>query len=133
MMLICLTAAGGVLWCCGVFSWCCGVFSWWSAVLGKERMGKSVCASAAHLPAERVDSNRYGRLRDLRILSDFAFVEFDDDRDADDAVHYLDGYELDGSRLIVEHARIRGERKERRPGPNDPGTKCFNCGKTGHW
>jgi len=31
--------------------------------------------------------------------------EFSDPRDADDARHYLDGKEFDGSRIIVEFAK----------------------------
>mmetsp|Transcript_10474 Transcript_10474/g.15674 ORF Transcript_10474/g.15674 Transcript_10474/m.15674 type:complete len:106 (+) Transcript_10474:207-524(+) len=36
---------------------------------------------------------------------------------------------LDGSRIIVEFA---GERRERRRGPSSKDV-CYNCGKTGHW
>nr|CAI5820576.1 unnamed protein product [Callosobruchus analis] len=38
----------------------------------------------------------------------FAFVEFEDPRDADDAVHARDGYDYDGYRLRVEFPRGRG-------------------------
>ncbi|XP_028780885.1 serine/arginine-rich splicing factor SR30 [Neltuma alba] len=34
----------------------------------------------------------------------YAFVEFEDPRDADDAIHYRDGYNFDGFRLRVELA-----------------------------
>jgi RNA recognition motif-containing protein len=36
---------------------------------------------------------------------DFAFVEFGDPRDADDACHYLNGKDFEGTRLVVEFAR----------------------------
>lgn len=94
--------------------------------------------------------SKYGRIRDIHLKSDYGFILFEDSRDADDAVHYLDGYELDGKRLIVEHKR-GAERQERRrsrsrsrerargperaagaAGPNGE-SRCFNCGKTGHW
>ncbi|XP_053208734.1 serine/arginine-rich splicing factor 1B-like isoform X2 [Panonychus citri] len=42
----------------------------------------------------------------------FAFVEFEDSRDAEDAVHSRDGYDYDGYRLRVEFPRGR----ERGPG-----------------
>ncbi|RWS03355.1 hypothetical protein B4U79_08406 [Dinothrombium tinctorium] len=42
----------------------------------------------------------------------FAFVEFEDPRDAEDAVHSRDGYDYDGYRLRVEFPRGR----ERGPG-----------------
>lgn len=38
----------------------------------------------------------------------FAFVEFDDPRDAEDAVHARDGYDYDGYRLRVEFPRGGG-------------------------
>lgn len=41
----------------------------------------------------------------------YGFVEFEDSRDADDAVYELNGKELCGERVIVEHAR--GPRRDR--------------------
>lgn len=35
----------------------------------------------------------------------YGFVEFEDMRDADDAVYELNGKELCGERVIIEHAR----------------------------
>jgi len=46
--------------------------------------------------------HKYGKLRDVIIKNGFAFVEFDDARDAEDAAHYLNGKELCGERVIVE-------------------------------
>ena len=79
---------------------------------------------------------RYGRIRDIEIKTPsrppaFAFVTFDDRRDAEDAVdgRYLDlshsktrvdfnyfrnGYKFDGERIRVEYSRGRGERDDRR-------------------
>ena len=39
------------------------------------------------------------------LFSRYGFVEFDDLRDADDAVYELNGKDLCGERVIVEHAR----------------------------
>eukprot|EP00475_Leptophrys_vorax_P037064 TRINITY_DN633_c0_g1_i1.p1 TRINITY_DN633_c0_g1~~TRINITY_DN633_c0_g1_i1.p1 ORF type:complete len:248 (-),score=41.34 TRINITY_DN633_c0_g1_i1:231-974(-) len=79
--------------------------------------------------------SKYGRIRDLVIKKDYAFVEYESSRDAEDAIHYLDGYKLEGQRLIVEAAkggrrsssRGRDSASSRAPG------KCYNCGKEGHW
>nr|CAD1828759.1 unnamed protein product [Ananas comosus var. bracteatus] len=49
--------------------------------------------------------SRYGRVREVDLKHDFAFVEFSDPRDADDARYSLDGREFDGSRITVEFAR----------------------------
>ena len=57
---------------------------------------------------------KYGRIRDIDIKSGgrgtFAFVEFDDPRDADDAVRGRDGIDFDGGRIRVELAKSSGRR-----------------------
>jgi arginine/serine-rich splicing factor 7 len=77
---------------------------------------------------------RYGRIRDVEIKHDYAFIvmltqEYSDSRDARDAIKYMDRRTLDGSRLIVEPA---GLRREHSSGTTDRDT-CYNCGKSGHW
>lgn len=47
----------------------------------------------------------------LSFFYSYGFVEFEDNRDADDAVYELNGKELCGERVIVEHAR--GPRRDR--------------------
>ncbi|KAH8030643.1 hypothetical protein HPB51_010577 [Rhipicephalus microplus] len=47
----------------------------------------------------------FGRIREISIKNGFGFVEFDDHRDADDAVYELNGKELLGDRVSVELAR----------------------------
>ncbi|VDP08641.1 unnamed protein product [Soboliphyme baturini] len=59
----------------------------------------------------------YGRIREILLKNGFGFVEFDDPRDADDAVYNLNGRELCGERygppsqtrwrLIVENLSTR--------------------------
>lgn len=53
----------------------------------------------------------FGRVKDISIKNGYCFVDFEDHRDADDAVYELNGRELCGDRVIVEHARgtPRGE------------------------
>uniref|UniRef100_A0A0K0DEL2 RRM domain-containing protein n=1 Tax=Angiostrongylus cantonensis TaxID=6313 RepID=A0A0K0DEL2_ANGCA len=57
---------------------------------------------------------KYGNIRFVDIKGGrgpmFAFVEFDDPRDAEDAVRSRDGYDMDGSRLRVEFTRGSGPR-----------------------
>ncbi|XP_062897353.1 serine/arginine-rich splicing factor 6-like [Mobula hypostoma] len=47
----------------------------------------------------------YGKLLEVDLKNGYGFVEFEDSRDADDAVYELNGKELCGERIIVEHAR----------------------------
>jgi len=47
----------------------------------------------------------YGRIRSISVKEGFGFVEFEDRRDADDAVKDLDGKTIDGRRVRVEHSR----------------------------
>ncbi|KAJ3040368.1 hypothetical protein HDV00_011024 [Rhizophlyctis rosea] len=62
-------------------------------------------------------AKEFGPIRDIRLLSGFAFVEFEDDRDAKDCVKTLDGEKFRGERLMVEPARLRGRHHERTPSP----------------
>ncbi|KAM7504517.1 hypothetical protein LguiB_003421 [Lonicera macranthoides] len=82
--------------------------------------------------------SRYGRVRDVDMKRDFAFVDFSDSRDADDARHSLNGREVDGSRIIVEFAKggqrgPGGSRDYLGRGPAPGSGRCFNCGIDGHW
>ncbi|XP_062295646.1 serine and arginine rich splicing factor 7b [Scomber scombrus] len=82
----------------------------------------------------------YGPLRTVWIARNppgFAFVEFEDPRDADDAVRGLDGKSICGSRVRVELSTgmPRRSRYERPPArrPFDPDDKCYECGEKGHY
>ncbi|KAK2162938.1 hypothetical protein LSH36_89g04027 [Paralvinella palmiformis] len=69
----------------------------------------------------------YGRIRELMLKNGYGFVEFDDYRDADDAVYELNGKELCGERVLIEHARglPRGTdyRRERMPPRRSRGSR----------
>ncbi|KAF9354379.1 hypothetical protein BGX34_011037 [Mortierella sp. NVP85] len=71
---------------------------------------------------------KYGRVTRLDIKrgtnSDFGFVEYEDPRDADEAVHKLNGSVVNGKPIVVEFAKNNG----RRAGDNE----CFKCGKEGN-
>ncbi|KAH1195161.1 Serine/arginine-rich splicing factor RS2Z32 [Glycine max] len=74
-------------------------------------------------------------VRGVDMKNDFAFVDFSDPRDADDARYNLDGRDVDGSRIIVEFAKgaPRGSREYLGRGPPPGSGRCFNCGLDGHW
>uniref|UniRef100_H3A4I1 Serine/arginine-rich splicing factor 7 n=1 Tax=Latimeria chalumnae TaxID=7897 RepID=H3A4I1_LATCH len=82
----------------------------------------------------------YGPLRTVWIARNppgFAFVEFEDPRDAEDAVRGLDGKVICGSRVRVELSTgmPRRSRFERPPArrPFDPNDRCYECGEKGHY
>lgn len=53
----------------------------------------------------------YGRIREIMLKNGYGFVEFDDHRDADDAVYELNGRDLLGERILLEHARGPARRR----------------------
>ena len=61
--------------------------------------------------------NRYGPVSDVYVPMDyytreprgFAYVQFEDLRDAEDALHHLDGHRLNGKRMEIQYAQ--GDRK----------------------
>ncbi|XP_043368143.1 serine/arginine-rich splicing factor 7 isoform X3 [Dermochelys coriacea] len=82
----------------------------------------------------------YGPLRTVWIARNppgFAFVEFEDPRDAEDAVRGLDGKVICGSRVRVELSTgmPRRSRYDRPPArrPFDPNDRCYECGEKGHY
>lgn len=47
----------------------------------------------------------YGRIKEVNLKNGYGFVEFEDVRDAEDAVHDLNDKDLCGERVRIEHAR----------------------------
>lgn len=47
----------------------------------------------------------YGKICDVMMKAGYAFVEFDDQRDAEDACYDLNGKDLLGDRILIEHAK----------------------------
>jgi len=67
--------------------------------------------------------SKHGKIVNVSLKLGYGFVEFEDSRDADEAVKQLDNYDLDGSRIIVEHSRGPRERRDRDRGDRDRGDR----------
>ncbi|CAG8525565.1 2418_t:CDS:2 [Paraglomus brasilianum] len=65
--------------------------------------------------------DRYGRMTRLELKRGYAFIHYQDERDAKDALKEADGIRIHGHRIIVEWAKNGG----RKPGENE----CFKCRK----
>jgi len=52
--------------------------------------------------------SRFGRVSSVDLKVGFAFVEFEDEEDAADALHKMNGKDLDGRSLRIEYGRSRG-------------------------
>ncbi|XP_011166842.1 serine/arginine-rich splicing factor 7 [Solenopsis invicta] len=83
----------------------------------------------------------YGPLHNVWVARNppgFAFVEFEDPRDAEDAVRGLDGRIVCGRRIRVELSngkklRDRGFPRRGVGRPFHPEDKCYECGERGHY
>lgn len=56
----------------------------------------------------------YGRIREVVLKPGYGFVEFEDLRDAEDAVYEKNGKSLNGERVVVEHAMRPGTNRRQR-------------------
>ncbi|CAG2245516.1 SFRS4_5_6 [Mytilus edulis] len=73
------------------------------------KMGTRVYIGRLSYHAREKDVERFfkgfGKVRDVMLKNGYGFVEFEDHRDADDAVYELNGKDLCGERISLEHAR----------------------------
>lgn len=81
---------------------------------------------------------KFGKIHSIDIKRDgkkpFAFVEFDDDRDAEEAMRQRKNYNYDGYRLTVEWPRSSRRSRSpppRRPTTNDQGQQTYNKDHSG--
>ncbi|KAJ8507480.1 hypothetical protein ONZ45_g10145 [Pleurotus djamor] len=54
----------------------------------------------------------YGRIVDCRVMTGFGFVEFENSKDAEDAVHQFNGKPFMGANIVVEFAKESRPRRE---------------------
>ncbi|KAI0306716.1 hypothetical protein B0F90DRAFT_1692509 [Multifurca ochricompacta] len=54
----------------------------------------------------------YGKIVDCRVMTGFGFVEFENARDAEDALHHFNGKNFMGQNIVVEFAKESRPRRE---------------------
>ncbi|XP_045509927.1 RNA-binding protein 1-like isoform X5 [Colias croceus] len=88
--------------------------------------------NASKYEIEKVFS-KYGSIRNVWVARNppgFAFVEFEDPRDAEDSVRGLDGTRCCGTRIRVEMSNGR-TRRDRRSRSRSPRRRSYSRGRSG--
>jgi len=87
-------------------------------------------------PFELEDSfNKYGKCS-VKHKGSYAFVEYDDDKDAEEAKENLHDKDLGGLNIAIEWSKHSGNynaKDSHRPPPRNSESKCYNCDKIGHF
>ncbi len=73
--------------------------------------------------------SKFGAVKSVDMKRDYAFLEYDDEKVANDAIKEMDGKRVEGRSMIVQFAH-GGRSRVQGPAEEDV---CFNCGKKGHW
>jgi arginine/serine-rich splicing factor 4/5/6 len=48
---------------------------------------------------------KFGTIKNIQLKRGYAFIEYEDYKDAEDAIKEMDGKKLEGQRIVVQHAR----------------------------
>jgi len=78
---------------------------------------------------------RYGRIYRIDLKHCYAFIDFNNRRDAEDAVYAMNGREIDGERIVAEWTRgtTRGRGRGYRPERSDYRVRVDNLPDHAHW
>lgn len=72
--------------------------------------------------------SKAGKITDLVLKTNFAFIQYEDERQALEALRQFHETSIHGNKLVVELAKTRTEKLAERMNE-----KCFKCGDFGHW
>jgi arginine/serine-rich splicing factor 7 len=72
--------------------------------------------------------SKVGKITDLVLKTNFAFIQYGEEKQALEALRLFHDTSLQGNKLVVELAKTRTEKLAERLNE-----KCFKCGDFGHW
>jgi arginine/serine-rich splicing factor 7 len=72
--------------------------------------------------------SKYGNIIDLVLKVNFAFIQYENEKEAMIAIKHLNDFNLMGNKINVESAKSKVEKMAERINE-----KCFKCGEFGHW
>jgi len=82
----------------------------------------------------RDEFERYGRILACKLKNRFCFIDYEDPRDADEAIRDMDGRDFDGEKIVVERPKGRETRgKGFRPERSEWRIRVENLPRGIHW
>lgn len=78
--------------------------------MSREKNSQIFIAKLAPEVRERdidYEFKRFGPIKNVQMKRGYAFVEYEDHRDAEDAIREMDGAKIEGQRIVVQMASIK--------------------------
>lgn len=89
---------------------------------------------ANEVPAKELEDkfSAYGKC-EINYKGAYAFAEFEDEKDAENAKNELNNQEVCGRNLNIEWSKKSSKYEGKKKPDLSPRGKCYNCGRSGHY